>query len=116
MIVGLNFAKNIFRKKPAEDKKVVFFGPNEDSLAKRDPEVDSLIRILREMNIVPIACNGYVAAHNITEDIAKIGMKLEDASDTITNFADQGYRIITFRYTGIFFISIPKDKKSLYPL
>ena len=48
------------------------------------------------MNIVPIACNGYVAAHNITEDIAKIGMKLEDASDTITNFADKGYRIITF--------------------
>ena len=77
MIVGLNFAKNIFRKKPAEDVKVVFFGSNEDSLAKHDPEVDSLIRILREMNIVPIACNGYVAAHNITEDIAKIGMKLE---------------------------------------
>ncbi len=48
------------------------------------------------MNIVPIACNGYAETHNITEDIAKIGMKLEDASDTITNFADQGYRIITF--------------------
>ena len=48
------------------------------------------------MNIVPIACNGYAVAHNISKDIAKIGMKLEDDSDTITNFADKGYRIITF--------------------
>ncbi len=72
------------------------FGPSEESLANYDPEVDSLLRILREMNIVPIACNGYAVAHNISEDIAKIGMKLEDASDTITNFAGQGCRIITF--------------------
>ena len=28
MIVGLNFAKNIFRKKPAEDLKVVFLDPS----------------------------------------------------------------------------------------
>ena len=90
------FCKEHFQEKTCRGSESCIFGPIEDSLAKHDPEVDSLIRILREMNIVPIACNGYVAAHNITEDIAKIGMKLEDASDTITNFADQGYRIITF--------------------
>ncbi|AGO60545.1 MULTISPECIES: DsrE family protein [Ferroplasma] len=96
MIVGLNFAKNIYRKKLAEDVKVVFFGPSEESLAKHDPDVDTLLKILRDMNVIQIACSGYAVAKNVSEDISKIGMKLEDVSDTITNFADQGYRIITF--------------------
>jgi hypothetical protein len=96
MIVGLNFAKNVSRKKLAEDVKLVFFGPSEEALAKHDPDVDSLIKMLTDLNVIQIACNGYAAAKNVTEDIAKIGMKLEDVSDTITRFADQGYRIITF--------------------
>ena len=96
MIVGLNFAKNISRKKLAEDVKVVFFGPSEEALVKHDQDIDGLIRMLTDLKIIQIACNGYAAAKNVTEDIAKIGMKLEDVSDTITRYADQGYRIITF--------------------
>ncbi|WP_393971525.1 DsrE family protein [Oxyplasma meridianum] len=96
MIVGLNFAKNVSRKKLADDVKVVFFGPSEEALAEHDPDVDNLMHMLTDLNVIQIACNGYAAAKNVTEDIAKIGIRLEDVSDTITRYAEQGYKIITF--------------------
>jgi len=96
MIVGLNFAKNVSRKKLAEDVKLVFFGPSEEALAKHDQDIDNLIQMLTDLRVIQVACNGYAAAKNVTEDIAKMGIKLEDVSDTITRYADQGYKIITF--------------------
>jgi len=83
-------------KKLAEDVKLVFFGPSEEALTKHDHDIDNLMHMLTDLKVIPVACNGYAAAKNVTGDIAKMDIKLEYVSDTITRYADQGYRIITF--------------------
>ena len=96
MIAGLNFAKNVHRKKLAEDVKVVFFGPSEEALGGKDKDIDNLFNLLTGSGIVPVACSGYAAAKNESENLAKLGFKLEDVSDTITHYVDQQYTVITF--------------------
>lgn len=95
-IVGMTFAKNITRKKKAEDVKVVFFGPSEKAFSAGDEDFDRLVKQLIDLGVVQIACNGYAAAHDASADIAKMGLKLEDVSDTIPDLVDKGYKVITF--------------------
>lgn len=95
-LVGMTFAKNITRKKKAEDVKVVFFGPSEKAFSAGDEDFDRLVKDLIDLNVVQIACNGYAARNDVSEDIAKIGLKLEDVSDTIPAFVEKGYKVITF--------------------
>lgn len=95
-LVGMTFAKNITRKGKAADVKVVFFGPSEKAFSAGDPDFDHLVKQLIDLNVIQIACNGYAARNNVSEDIAKIGLKLEDVSDTIPHFVEQGYKVITF--------------------
>ncbi|MCL4453916.1 MAG: hypothetical protein M1317_07430 [Candidatus Thermoplasmatota archaeon] len=96
MIVGMNFAKNTFRKKKADDVKVVFFGPSEKAFSSGDDDFLKLFSMLKDLGIVTIACNGYSRAHDLDKAIMSMNTELEDVSDTIPRYVDSGYTVITF--------------------
>ena len=96
LLVGMRFAMNSARKKTLEDVKVVFFGPSEKAIAGDDNEVRELYGKLVEQGVTSIACNGYAAANDLSENIAKMGVKLENVSDTIPGFINNGYNVVSF--------------------
>ncbi|HKJ97266.1 MAG TPA: hypothetical protein VJ944_05955 [Thermoplasmataceae archaeon] len=96
LLVGMRFAMNSARKNNLEDVKVVFFGPSEKAIAGDDQEVRDLYSKLVEHNVTSIACNGYGAANDLSEGIAKLGVKLENVSDTIPGFINSGYSVVSF--------------------
>ncbi|KJE49225.1 MULTISPECIES: hypothetical protein [Acidiplasma] len=96
MIVGMNFAKNTFRKKKADDVKVVFFGPSEKAFSSNDSDFLKLFSILKDLGIVTIACSGYSKAHDLDKAIMDLSTELEDVSETIPRYVDAGYTVMTF--------------------
>lgn len=96
LMIGMRFALNSSRKKNLEDVKVVFFGPSEKAIAGDDSEVRELYGKLVEHGVTSIACNGYAASHDLSENIAKMGIKLENVSDTIPGFINNGYSVVSF--------------------
>lgn len=96
LLVGMRLAMNSARKQKLDDVKVVFFGPSEKAIASDDKDVRSLYEKLVERGVISIACNGYAAANDLSENIAKIGVKLEDVSDTIPAFISNGYTVVSF--------------------
>ena len=96
LLVGMRLALNSARKKNLDDVKVVFFGPSEKAIAGDDGEVRDLYDKLVENGVTSIACNGYAAAHDLSENIAKMGVKLENVSDTIPGFINSGYNVVSF--------------------
>ena len=96
LIVGMNLAKNLYRKKKANDVKVVFFGPSEKAFSSDDEDFKKLFNILKDIGILVVACNGYSRAHTLDDDILKFNVELEDVSDTIPRYVDLGYKVITF--------------------
>lgn len=96
LMIGMRFAFNSARKNTLEDVKVVFFGPSEKAIAGDDKEVRELYNSLVEHKVTSIACNGYAAANDLSENIAKLGIKLENISDTIPGFINSGYSVVSF--------------------
>ncbi len=96
LLIGMRFAMNSARKKTLEDVKVVFFGPSEKAVAGDDEEVRQLYSKLVEHGVTSIACNGYAASNDLSEGIAKLGIKLENVSDTIPGFINNGYTVVSF--------------------
>ena len=96
LLIGMRFAMNSAKKKTLDDVKVVFFGPSETAIAGDDSDVSELYKKLVEQGVTSIACSGYAAANNVSENIAKIGIKLENVSDTIPYFINQGYQVVSF--------------------
>lgn len=96
LLVGMRLAMNSAKKGKLDDVKVVFFGPSEKAIASDDEEVRKLYNMLVEQGVTSIACNGYAAANDLSENIAKIGVKLENVSDTIPGFINNGYSVVSF--------------------
>ncbi len=96
LLVGMRLALNSARKKNLEDVKIVFFGPSEKAIAGDDPQVSELYKLLVDHGVTSIACNGYAAANDLSENIAKLGIKLENVSDTIPGFINNGYSVVSF--------------------
>lgn len=96
LTIGMRFALNSAKKNALEDVKVVFFGPSEKAVAGDDKDVRELYSKLVENNVSSIACNGYAAAYDLSENIVKLGIKLENISDTIPGFINNGYTVVSF--------------------
>lgn len=96
LLVGMRLALNSSKRKNLDDVKVVFFGPSEKAIAGDDSEVRDLYKMLVEEGVAAIACNGYAAANDLSENIAKIGVKLENVSITIPGFINEGYQVVSF--------------------
>lgn len=96
MMIGMRLALNSAKKDKLDDVKIVFFGPSEKAIASDDEQVRDLYNKLVEQGVTSIACNGYAAANDVSENIAKLGIKLENVSDTIPGFISQGYNVVSF--------------------
>lgn len=96
LMIGMRFAMNSAKKKTLDDVKVVFFGPSEKAIASDDAQIRELYNHLVDQGVTSIACNGYAAANDLSEDIVKMGIKLENVSDTIPGFINNGYSVVSF--------------------
>ena len=88
-IAGLMYARNTLKNKWLDDVRVVFFGPSEQ-LAADDDEVAWYVDEIVAMTDC-YACKAISDDQKTSENLAKIGMKIEYVGTVISNLIKEGY-------------------------
>ena len=95
-IVGFRYAMNVKKNSLLDDIKVILFGPSEKALASGDIDFVKFIRRLIELKVIPVACSGVAINENISSDLEKNGLLIDDVGPIISKYIKEGYAVITF--------------------
>ncbi len=96
---ALRIARNIARKKFAEDVRILFVGPGVRLLAPSNSYyklVDDYLAELNDLHVYVAVCAGNLKAYNLEEKINKRLVIEDDATAVISEAASKGYTILTF--------------------
>jgi len=88
-LTALMFTRNALKNKRFEDVKVVYFGPVE-TLMTRDSEVADAAIDVASMG-ESIACKAVSDRQNISDQIARMGVRIEYVGSIISDYINSGY-------------------------
>ncbi|OEF99069.1 hypothetical protein BHF71_02485 [Vulcanibacillus modesticaldus] len=93
-LTGMMYAANALKNKWLDDVKVVFFGPSE-KLISQDQELQELSsKILKYQT--PVACKFISDNEEISNDLEKLGYRIDYVGALISDFIKEGYIPIVF--------------------
>jgi hypothetical protein len=88
-LTGLMYARNAMKRSWLEDVKVVFFGPSERLIVQDEQVADEVkdIALLGET----FACKAISDMEGFSEEVEKLGVKVEYVGSVISNLIKEGY-------------------------
>ena len=88
-LTGLMYARNALRRGWLTDVKIVFFGPSERLIVQDDQVADEVkdIALLGES----FACKAISDREGLSEEVEKLGVKVEYVGSIISNLIKDGY-------------------------
>lgn len=88
-LTGLMYARNAMKQSWLEDVKVVFFGPSERLIVQDEQVADEVkdIALLGET----FACKSISDMEGFSEEVEKLGVKVEYVGSIISNLIKEGY-------------------------
>ena len=89
VLTALMYARNAIKNSWLDDVKVVFFGPSE-KLAAEDMEVSAKAKEIAAIG-ESIACKAISDKQGVSDNLAKLGIKIEYVGTIISNLIKDGY-------------------------
>ena len=89
VLTALIYARNAIKNSWVDDVKVVFFGPSE-KLAAEDSEVSTRAKEIAAIGEC-IACKAISDNKGVSDNLAKLGIKIEYVGIIISNLIKDGY-------------------------
>lgn len=88
-LTGLMYARNALKKGWLDDVKIVFFGPSE-KLIVQDEQVANEVKDIAVIG-ESFACKFISDREGFSDEVEKLGVKVEYVGSIISNFIKKGY-------------------------
>lgn len=93
--VSFMYGFNAFKKGWMEKVRIIFWGPVQKLLVK-DQDLQERIQNLLEAGLEIYACKGCSDIYNLSDEIEKLGIKVEYVGKLITSMLEEGWHQLTF--------------------
>jgi|BEDMetMinimDraft_2_1075160.scaffolds.fasta_scaffold24764_1 hypothetical protein len=97
VLTALTLAAVGKQNKLFDDLRVIFFGPSEELVAERDPDVMKLLDQLNSAGEKPLACQVVAQSFGLTDALKTVtSIQLTMVGPVIAELAGRGYEFLTF--------------------
>ncbi len=94
--LGIVTAARQFKSKRYADVKVLLYGPAEKFVTKLDGRFLDAFKELLEGGAIDSACVAIAKNYNVSDDLVKMGIKLEPFGERLSKYVNDDYEVITF--------------------